>query len=192
MKERDNQDLERKREVVKHSLEGAALVALTGLALKLLYKDGRVHLRGTEAGDLVNSTVVKALSKAHKFREEAQVSTWLHRIQINTSHDLGRQELSIRAHQVNDPEPKLMAEEDPAIGPELSTIIHEEHEKLMSALKELSETQRVVVFKFYFEGMTYEQIAEELEMPVGTVKSHASRGLAQLRTEFGISEENVA
>ena len=51
----------------------------------------------------------------------------------------------------------------------------------MRALERLSEAQRKVLDLAFFEGLSQAQIATELDMPLGTVKSHMRRGLAQLR-----------
>jgi RNA polymerase sigma factor (sigma-70 family) len=58
----------------------------------------------------------------------------------------------------------------------------EERSALLDALDALPRTQRTVVVLRYWLGLSIEETARELGMPVGTVKSHASRGLAALET----------
>jgi|GEM_PF-4374910 len=180
MKERENQDPEHRREVVKHALEGAALLAVTGLAYKLVSRDPRLRNRGYEAGDLVNSVALKVLAKADQFRGEANIKTWLHRVTVNTYKDEVDRIVRRPQQSVEDFDEFPLDESQLPPGPERAAIAHEEHELIMGALKQLSETERVVLFKQYFEGMTLEQIADELNMPLGTVKSHTNRGRVKL------------
>jgi RNA polymerase sigma-70 factor (ECF subfamily) len=53
-----------------------------------------------------------------------------------------------------------------------------------SAVMELSEIQREVIEKVYFEGLTQQEIADQLGEPLGTVKARVRRGLAKLRETF--------
>lgn len=56
-----------------------------------------------------------------------------------------------------------------------------DHERLQHALNQLPETYRVVVVMFYFEQCSYREIADTLELPLGTVMSRLSRAKGQLR-----------
>jgi RNA polymerase sigma-70 factor (sigma-E family) len=64
--------------------------------------------------------------------------------------------------------------------PSVST---EESDELWSALASLDPERRTVLVLRFYEDLTYEQIAEALECPVGTVRSRIHRGLADLRKE---------
>jgi RNA polymerase sigma factor (sigma-70 family) len=55
-------------------------------------------------------------------------------------------------------------------------------------LSRLEQPRRQVVEMSFFEGLTHTQISEALEIPLGTVKSHVKRGLAQLRRQLGVSD----
>ena len=56
---------------------------------------------------------------------------------------------------------------------------------LAHALSQLTERQRIVVTRCYFEQMTHVELSEELGLPLGTVKSDVRRGLARLAHLMG-------
>jgi RNA polymerase sigma-70 factor (ECF subfamily) len=58
-------------------------------------------------------------------------------------------------------------------------------EAVRSAVMELTENQREAIEKVYFEGLTQQQIADQLGEPLGTVKARIRRGLAKLRQTIG-------
>lgn len=74
-----------------------------------------------------------------------------------------------------------IADEDPFGAPEVALAREERLADLAALLLTLPETQRMAVILRHVEGLSYAAIAEITGAPVGTVKSHASRGVAQLR-----------
>ncbi len=67
-------------------------------------------------------------------------------------------------------------------GPDESAMVAEDAKIAMAAMSDLSESQRRVIDMSIFGGMSYPEIAEKLDLPLGTVKTHARRGLLRLRT----------
>ena len=65
-----------------------------------------------------------------------------------------------------------------------------DEEQLQATLLEMPETFRLPVLMFYFEDLSYQEIAERLEVPIGTVMSRLSRGKAFLRDRLRDSEPN--
>jgi RNA polymerase sigma-70 factor (ECF subfamily) len=65
-------------------------------------------------------------------------------------------------------------------------------ERLAAALAELPDEFRAIVLMFYFEDLSYLQIAEQLEIPIGTVMSRLSRGKAHLRRWLVAAEARPA
>jgi RNA polymerase sigma-70 factor (ECF subfamily) len=63
----------------------------------------------------------------------------------------------------------------------LSAQIEEANLKLLDKLKDLPELQRTVIERAYLHGFTLREISEQLDAPLGTIKSALSRGLARLR-----------
>ena len=126
-----------------------------------------------EAEDLTQDAFCKAQMQLHQLRDPERVKPWLftilrnaylHRIRNEHSHR------SISLDAVGDvPEPAG----DPP--PEI------EVEELQRALNELPEAFRTAVILFYFEEFSYRDIAEQLNVPIGTVMSRLARGKAHLR-----------
>jgi RNA polymerase sigma-70 factor (ECF subfamily) len=69
------------------------------------------------------------------------------------------------------------------------TVPEVEPEQLQHALNELPETFRTPVILFYFEEFSYRDIAEQMELPLGTVMSRLARGKAHLRAR--LQQESV-
>lgn len=123
------------------------------------------------ADDLAQETFVLAWRKLEQFRGEARFSTWLHRI----AHACFLQHRRRRADAAcpSTPEP---GHADPADtgNPELRL-------DLDRALGRLSEPQRVALLYCAQLGLSHEEAATVLELPLGTVKTHVTRGKARLR-----------
>lgn len=83
-----------------------------------------------------------------------------------------------------------IADDDPSGLPGVALERRERLDELATLLLTLPEVQRAVVILRHVEGMQYAAIAEALGEPVGTVKSHASRGVARLRR--ALEQERIA
>jgi len=70
---------------------------------------------------------------------------------------------------------------DPAPGPEQTAIALDEASRLRAAIEALPEKYRTVVTLYHLQGRQYEEIAEVLELPMGTVKTHLFRAKEHLR-----------
>jgi RNA polymerase sigma-70 factor (ECF subfamily) len=75
---------------------------------------------------------------------------------------------------------------NPAADPALEQLAQAERvAEVQTALAELSESQRQVLKMAYYEGMSQTEIAKQLDLPLGTVKARARRGLLRLRELLG-------
>jgi RNA polymerase sigma factor (sigma-70 family) len=101
---------------------------------------------------------------------------WLRRICLNTWKN------RVRA-AVRRPAVELLetVAADPADGPEEKALAAVTQGEVWRAVAELPESQRVALTLRWVDDLSYAEVAEVMEMPVGTVKSHVSRGLAALR-----------
>lgn len=128
----------------------------------------------SDALDLTQQTFYLWGTKGNQLRDSSKVKTWM----FTTLH---RAFLQTRRRQVRFPHCELGQAE-----PELPTIPpprgHELDEaQACEALKQVDRIYRTPVALFYLEERPYKEIAEQLNVPLGTVKSRIARGLGQLR-----------
>jgi RNA polymerase sigma-70 factor, ECF subfamily len=128
-----------------------------------------------EAGacDLTQQTFYVWATKGHQLRDPSKVKTWL----FTTLH---RQFLESRRKQARFPHQDLEQADDelPVISPETTSRL--DSARVLQALSQLDDLFQAPVALFYLEDCAYKEIAEILAIPVGTVKSRISRGIAQL------------
>ncbi len=120
------------------------------------------------AEDVAQDALVSAWRGLANFREEAQFSTWLHRIVLNSA-------LNHVTRRRQDTELTGQEPIDPASQPEQATESRHRDEALRAALSELPFDQRAPLVMYQFEGYTYEQTAEILQVSEATVRGRIYR-----------------
>ena len=80
-----------------------------------------------------------------------------------------------------------MRHDDP--GPEQQVLERETHALLERSLQRLSPIERTVLVLYHQEEQSYQQIAESLRLPIGTVRTHLHRGRNRLRDALRASQE---
>ena len=138
------------------------------------------------AADVVAEAFVRVYRAAKRFRGQAAFSTWLHRIVTNCFLDHRKKANSRPSISLNamlgsfedEAEWEIAAEEaspfDYAVSSERETAIHE-------ALGSLKESHRAMIMMFHSDQLSYEEIADVLDLPIGTVKSRLNRARLALR-----------
>lgn len=139
-----------------------------------------------DAIDISQEAFVKAYTKLKSFDAGSAFYTWLYRIAINSAIDFLRRRKSRPADSLDDErfteigfEP---ASHDPRTDPLGVATLHEQTRTLRSAIARLSDKLRTVLVLHDIEGLSQEEVAKILEVPVGTVKSRVSRARAELKT----------
>lgn len=134
------------------------------------------------ADDLVQDTLVRALTKQHLWQPGTNLRAWLftlmHNQFVNDSRRSNRERATI---DVDDVAASLIAVTDPTA----SRQLHE----LERALGELPIEQREVILLVGLEGMRYDDAAEVLAVPIGTVRSRLSRARESLRRLLDMEPE---
>ena len=137
-------------------------------------------LRNREAAlDAVQETFITLFRKADRFRGEAALGTWLYRVAMNTCYD------QLRKRKRHDAVP-LPDDNDPAdvgAGEQIDAV--ELRPDLEAALDAIPPEFRAAVVLVDIEGLPLDQVAELLEVPVGTVKSRVFRGRRLLAKILG-------
>lgn len=136
-----------------------------------------------DAKDIAQDALIKAFINIKKFREESTFSTWIYRIVINTGKDFLRRGRVNLSHSLEDSDYKIeLKDESP--GPLETLENREKKDEIRHALMQLKEEYRSVILLKDIQGLSYQEIAEILEIQLGTVKSRISRGRYLLRKIF--------
>ncbi|HEV7924414.1 MAG TPA: RNA polymerase sigma factor [Verrucomicrobiae bacterium] len=130
-----------------------------------------------DACDLTQQTFYIWATKGHQLRDGSKIKSWL----FTTLH---RGFLESRRRQTRFPHSTLEETDTnlPVILPEADHRL--DALQAVEALGQVDEGYRASVALFYLEDCSYKEIADILEVPIGTVKSRISRGLAQLKEIF--------
>ena len=137
-----------------------------------------------DAEDVVQAAVERALRHADSWQQGTRLDSWLYRIMQNLWRD------ELRAHRRRAEPLDSHADIAGADGRDV-TIRHIQSNEARRALDELPEEQRVVIALVVLEGMSYQQTADALEVPVGTVMSRLARARGKLATSLGERPQRV-
>lgn len=141
----------------------------------------RTNLPAAGAEELAQEAMLTVWRKAAQFdRDRAGASSWIFTIARNLRIDCARRE---QRGKVLD----LEASEDfePPLPPDAELLASERDERVRAALKHLSDDQLRVVRLSFFESKAHGDIAVELELPLGTVKSRIRLAMNRLRELLG-------
>jgi RNA polymerase sigma-70 factor (ECF subfamily) len=145
-----------------------------GLALRMLGN-------AAEAQDVAQEVFIRAHRGLAEFRGDARLSTWLYTI----ASRLCLNRLAKSERQVIHPGDEALGRiADARPGPDEALERDELDEALRLAIAELPEERRVVVLLRDVEGLAYEEIAEILALPVGTVRSRLHRARLDLKEQL--------
>jgi len=127
-----------------------------------------------DACDLTQQTFYIWATKGHQLRDGSKVKTWL----FTTLH---REFLNMRRKIVRFPHHELseLDHELPSVSPTMVDAL--DSAKVVDLLKRVAEPYQASLALFYMEDYSYKEIAEILDVPLGTVQSRISRGMAQLQ-----------
>jgi len=133
-----------------------------------------------DAQDVTQEAFISAWQALGRFKGDSKFFTWIYRIAINHAIDLKRKQKVSRGPEVrlNDELQPIAAPDRP---PEEAIERKEEVAKLRKALKLLSNEHRMVLILKDIDGMKYEEMADALEVPIGTIRSRLHRARLELR-----------
>jgi RNA polymerase sigma-70 factor (ECF subfamily) len=149
-----------------------------------------------DASDITQEVFIKVFRSIRNFHGEASLRTWLYRIALHEASNQRRwwsrhkrQEVAMEAPYCSHCDADAEGESqslgstlaDGGSSPFEHASQHEIRDRVEAALREVPEAFRTVVILREIEGFTYEEIAEILQVNLGTVKSRLTRGRAALR-----------
>jgi RNA polymerase sigma-70 factor (ECF subfamily) len=140
-----------------------------------------------DAEDIVQEAFVGAYVSLENYTTQRilglKLQPWLYRITLHVyQHQVRRTHLHLVPLLLSEDSAALAIEEREEECPETLFEQQEQRAELISLLSRLPERYRVALTCYYFEHLTYQELAELLDQPVGTVKSTISRGVRLLRT----------
>jgi RNA polymerase sigma-70 factor (ECF subfamily) len=152
---------------------------LTQKYQKPLYFHVRKMIRNPDfVEDLVQDIFLKAFKSLKNYKNDYALSTWLYRIATNHTIDYLRKKkletLSIHADDSDDTHATIQLADEDSFTDE-PMIRRERKNKVHEAIDQLPEKYREVILKRHIEEKSYQEIAEEMDIPLGTVKAHIFR-----------------
>lgn len=142
-----------------------------------------------EALDVAQEAFLKAYRAIPKFRGDSAFYTWLYRIAVNTAKNYlvaaKRRPMDYEL-DLQDPEQyELHARLKDVDTPEAVTLKDEVHETIEQTIRGLPDDLRTAIVLREIEGMSYEEIAEAMDCPVGTVRSRIFRAREAISKKIG-------
>ena len=162
-----------------------------------------------DAADITQEVFIKVFRSISGFHGEASLRTWLYRIALHEASNQRRWWSRHKKQEITIDTPLDDDREDDGLGPCLSATLADDADspydcaaqaeirvRVESALRQLPEVFRTIVILREIEGFAYDEIADILNVNLGTVKSRLTRGRSALRTlldnESGIASGNSA
>jgi len=133
-----------------------------------------------DAEDLTIEAFAKAFKNLHKFKKDYTFSTWLFRIATNNAIDFIRKKkldtMSLNTSFVDDSGEAISIDvEDQNLDPQEKAILSQKIELIQVFVDKLPAKYQKLVRLRYFKEYSYEEIAQELESPLGTIKAQLHR-----------------
>jgi RNA polymerase sigma-70 factor (ECF subfamily) len=151
-----------------------------------------------DACDVVQEVFLKVFRSVHAFREQSSLRTWIYRIAVNEAHNHRRWfvrhcrlEVSLENEDPDQPG-TLQCAADPGRSPFEQAMDSETRVLVERALTRINPVFRTAVVLRDIQNLSYEEIAEILQVSLGTVKSRILRGRDALRRELTERSEGLA
>jgi RNA polymerase sigma-70 factor (ECF subfamily) len=177
--------------LIKKAIEGderaykRLLENYRGAIFNLLYKMVRNR---EETEDLVQEAFIKAFNALSTFNEEYAFSTWLYKIAVNNCIDHIRKK-KLKTYSIDKPVPSKDGElgrefPDTSMSPDREILSEEKSNIIENAIEDLPENYKTVIVMRHKEERSYEEIAEILNIPLGTVKARIFRAREMLKKKL--------
>jgi RNA polymerase sigma-70 factor, ECF subfamily len=131
------------------------------------------------AEDAAQETFIRAWQNLSSYRPQTPLRNWLYRIAFNAGMDMLRKEKRILPNDIED---MHLADERP--GPEFLVAQQERTTLVQQAVLSLPDASRAVLVLREYEGMSYHEIADALDIPIGTVMSRLNYARKSLKEKL--------
>jgi RNA polymerase sigma-70 factor (ECF subfamily) len=171
-------------------LQGGDLDALGALYDRhrfMVYRTALAITNDVEtASDLLQDVFLRMYRFSHRIDPQRPLEPWLYRVTVNLAYTwMNRRNRMLRCLQ--EIAEWMSRERKPT--PHLQAERHEEWRWVQQAVASLPMSQRVVVVMYYINDLSLQEIADILEIPVGTVKSRLYYGRRALKNKLGLHRE---
>lgn len=166
--------------------ESAAFEKFVQYFQKDLYNLSLKYIGNEEdALDVTQEIFIKILKKIDTFEGNSKLSTWVYRITVNYCKDFLKKHKKVKSISLDKPiegkEGNFVPElEDDSETPQKALESKLQRESLIKAIGSLDEDQREIIILRYINDLTYNEISEILNLPLGTIKSRLNRGRKRL------------
>ena len=137
-----------------------------------------------DAQDCLQEAMLRVYRAIGSFKGQSTFSTWVYRITMNTCLDELRRKKNRQNTSLDNLVDMGWSPTDGGAGPEKQALMREMREKMHGAIHELPDDMRAAVVLRDIQGFSYDEIAQMLEINVGTIKSRISRGREKLREKL--------
>lgn len=142
-----------------------------------------------DANDVAQEAFIRVFNSIHTFRGDANFSTWLYRIVTNVYLDERKRAKSHLHTPLDDYielEENTVTRQVEDTGPSPADLAEQQERQdlLQGAIQSLPDYQRVMVVLYHVESKSYEEIAEIMNLPIGTVKSRLNRARLALKEKL--------
>jgi len=150
-----------------------AFAVLAGMVVDRLYAVARLILRDADlAEDAAQETLVRAWRDLPALREVDRFDAWIYRLTVRACADIGRQRRRWRAELAVVPSEPVELDRSAELA---------DRDELERALRRLNEAQRTILVLTYYLGFAPADVADALDIPVGTAKSRLHYAIEALR-----------
>ncbi len=155
---------------------------------KLVYRTAYLITGSREAAEnTLQEVFISVWKSRHTYdSNKGKLTTWLHRITVNECSRKKTKNasttISLEEKMIDLPDMKHQSQ------PEDILINKMEYERLLRAMDALDTKHRSILVLRYFNDLSYQEIAEALEIPLGTVKSRLNQSLRYLKEQMNVGE----
>lgn len=143
------------------------------------------------AKELVQETMTSIWQKAHLYNpHKGPATTWIYTIMRNAAFDMLRKIKFRSEQQLSSDIWPLDRAQDTALDEQSEFVDHIQSRHLSNQIDALPEAQKLVIRGVYYQGLSQEQIAQQLGVSVGTVKSRIRLALEKLKQQMGGTEHD--
>ena len=139
-----------------------------------------------QAEDVVQDTMIRLYEKKHYYKEIAKFSTWIYTIARNLANTELRKRKRRKTTYLSQLSKEERQFEIPAVQDDVDQSLHNEfiNDRIQSAINNLPEHFKLVIILRDIQELSYDDISNIVEVPLGTIKSRINRARIQLQAEL--------